>query len=146
METLDGPEFRLGAYRDKVVFVNIFATWCPPCNKEQPNFVAFAREHAEDTAVIGLDYAEEDNVVRRYRAHYAISYPIAIDRRRTMVPAVVVPGHLALPTTIVFRPGGTLSCAWTGDSDRATLEMERLAALAESDSDRSSGDAPGTVA
>src|SRR6202043_4086364 len=55
---LDGPRFRLSAYRGKVVFINIFATWCGPCNNEQPDLVAFARAHPDDTAVIGMDDAE----------------------------------------------------------------------------------------
>ncbi len=43
MEVLDSPAFRLSAYRGKVVFVNLFATWCGPCNEEKPVVVAFAR-------------------------------------------------------------------------------------------------------
>ena len=79
-ETLDGPRFRLEAYRGKVVFLNVFATWCPPCRAEQPDVVAFAAAHPDDTAVIGIDVREEDNTVRAYRKKFAIPYPIAMDR------------------------------------------------------------------
>jgi thiol-disulfide isomerase/thioredoxin len=52
MERLDGPEFRLSASRGAVVFINVFASWCPPCNTEQPDLVDFARDHRSDTAVM----------------------------------------------------------------------------------------------
>jgi thiol-disulfide isomerase/thioredoxin len=129
MEVLDGPEFRLTAYRDKVVFVNLFATWCGPCRVEQPVVVAFARAHLEDTAVIGVDVHEEDGDVRAYRKKFEIPYPIAMHRSRFTVPAIFKKDSLIYPTTLVFRPDGTLSCAWMGDRARAWFEAEREFAL-----------------
>ncbi|MBV8371481.1 MAG: TlpA family protein disulfide reductase [Candidatus Eremiobacteraeota bacterium] len=131
MEVLDGPEFRLSAYRGKVVFVNIFATWCGPCRVEQPDVVAFANAHADDTVVIGVDVKEEDNVVRAYRKRYDIPYPIAMDRYDTRVRGVYREGRMVFPTTIVFKPDGTLSSAWKGNRNRAWFEYERKAALGE---------------
>ncbi len=129
MEVLDGPAFRLSAYRGKVVFVNLFATWCGPCNEEQPVVVAFARAHPDDTAVIGVDILEEDNLVRAYRKKYEIPYPIAMHRDRATVPAIFKESTLIYPTTLVFRPDGTLSCAWMGDKSRRWFEAEREFAL-----------------
>lgn len=129
MEVLDGPEFRLTAYRGKVVFVNVFATWCGPCREEQPDVVAFARAHADDTAVIGVDIHEEDNDVRAYRKKYDIPYPIAMHRGAGTLPSIFVDGTPVYPTTVVFRPDGTLSCAWKGNRSRRWFEAEREHAL-----------------
>src|ERR1700738_3517326 len=41
MKVLDGADFRLSRYRGKVVFLNVFATWCGPCRREQPALTAF---------------------------------------------------------------------------------------------------------
>jgi thiol-disulfide isomerase/thioredoxin len=133
MEVLDGPEFRLSAYRGKVVFVNVFATWCGPCRIEQPMVVAFANAHPDDTVVIGVDVKEEDNLVRAYRKKYAIPYPIAMDRYDRRVRGIYREGRMVFPTTIVFKPDGTLSCAWKGDRDREWFEYERLVALGEAE-------------
>ena len=129
MEVLDGPEFRLSAYRGKVVFANVFATWCPPCRAEQPAVVAFARAHADDTAVIGVDVDEPDNVVRAYRKTFEIPYPIAMHRSRVTVPAVFKDDSVIFPITLVFRRDGRLSCAWGGDRPREWFEVEREFAL-----------------
>jgi thiol-disulfide isomerase/thioredoxin len=129
MEVLDGPEFRLSAYRGKAVFVNVFATWCPPCRAEQPAVVSFARAHPDDTAVIGVDVDEPDDVVRRYRKEFAIPYPIAMHRSRVTVPSIFKDDSVFYPITLVFHPDGTLSCAWGGDRPRAWFEVEREVAL-----------------
>ena len=131
MDVLDGPPFQLSAYRGKVVFVNVFATWCGPCDAEQPGVVAFARAHADDTVMIGVDVREEDDDVRRYRKKYAIRYPIAMDRYDKRVRGIYREGKMVFPTTIVFKPDGTLSCAWAGTADRDWFEYERKVALGE---------------
>ncbi len=130
MEVLDGPRFRLSTYRGTAVFCNVFATWCGPCRVEQPDLVAFARAYPDDTAVIGIDIGEEDDAVRAYRKKFDIPYPIAMHRDRHTVPAVFKQG-IAYPTTIVFRPDGSLSCAASGNKSRAWFENERTYALAE---------------
>jgi thiol-disulfide isomerase/thioredoxin len=131
MDVLDGPRFRLSDYRSKVVFCNLFATWCPPCRVEQPGLVAFARAHLDDTTVIGIDVHEEDNDVRAYRKKFDITYPIAMHRSRLSVPALFIEEGLIYPTTLAFHPDGTLSCAWRGDRDREWFEAEREYALAD---------------
>jgi len=133
MEVLDGPPFDLNAYRGKVVFINIFATWCGPCNKEQPGLVAFARAHPDDTVVVGMDYTEIDDKVREYRKKFDIPYPIAMDRRGNILRGVYKGGDMAFPMTIVFRPDGTLSCAWEGNASPAFFEREREYALSDPD-------------
>jgi thiol-disulfide isomerase/thioredoxin len=130
MEVLDGPPFDLAAYRGKLVFVNIFATWCGPCRAEQPAVVTFAKEHANDTVVIGMNYKEEDNDVRAYRKKFDIPYPIAMDRRGAVLAGVYHGADLLFPMTIVIRRDGTLWCAWAGDVNLAWLEREREDALA----------------
>jgi thiol-disulfide isomerase/thioredoxin len=131
MEVLDGPPFRLADLRGKVVFVNLFATWCPPCRVEQPGLVALARAHPDDTAVIGIDLWEEDDRVREYRRKFGIGYPIAMQRLQGILPSLFRVQKLMYPTTVVFRPDGTLSCAWDGGVNRVWFEVERRYALGE---------------
>jgi thiol-disulfide isomerase/thioredoxin len=130
MDVLDGPPFDLAAYRGKVVFVNIFATWCATCRAGQPAVVTFSEQHPDDTIVIGMNYKEQDSDVRAYRKTFDIAYPIAMDRRGTLLPTVYKDERVKLPMTIVFRPDGTVSAAWAGDRTLAWLEHERDAALA----------------
>jgi thiol-disulfide isomerase/thioredoxin len=130
MDVLDGPRFRLSAYRGKVVFCTVFATWCPPCRLEQPDLGTFGLAHPDDTVLIAIDINEEDDKVRAYRKEFDIKYPIAMHRERGTVPGIYVKG-VTYPTTIAFRPDGTLSCAWMGNRPRSWFETEREYALTE---------------
>jgi hypothetical protein len=50
-------------------------------------------------------------------------------RNRFTIPGIFKPGGLIYPTTVVFRPDGTLSCAWKGERSRRWFEAERAYAL-----------------
>lgn len=128
LEVLDGPAFQLLKYRGSVVVLNVFATWCGPCQKEQDDFIAFAAAHPDDTVVVGVTDGEADDVVRRYRKHFGVTYPIAMDRYRAHVRTLFRAGIL-YPTTIVVRPDGYVSSGWVDSCDRDWLERQRSAAL-----------------
>jgi thiol-disulfide isomerase/thioredoxin len=128
LQLLDGPDFALQQYRGHVVVLNVFATWCGPCQKEQRTFSSFAAAHPDDTIVIGINDGEADDTVRRYRKQYEVAYPIAIDRYRTRV-RTLFRDQILYPTTIVVRPDGYVSSGWVDICDREWLERERLTAL-----------------
>lgn len=78
--TLQGEPLSLEGLRGKVVLVNFWASWCPPCRVEMPGFDRVYRERSRDGFVIvGIAtdrYAEED--IREFVETYEISYPIAL--------------------------------------------------------------------
>ncbi|MEE9457116.1 MAG: redoxin domain-containing protein, partial [bacterium] len=53
-----GREYRLADFKGKPVVLNIWATWCPPCQYEIPDIIAFARDHAGDVAVLSISVDE----------------------------------------------------------------------------------------
>jgi thiol-disulfide isomerase/thioredoxin len=136
LEVLDGPDFELSKYRGTSVLINIFATWCGPCNHEQPALVAAAQKYAASgLAVIGVNSAEQDDDVRRYRKKYGITYPIAMDRRGGMVRALEVgtsDKHEMFPVSLFIDPDGYLYCMQIGGmgADELTYRIERFLAAA----------------
>lgn len=103
---LDDNEVKLSDYRGKWVVVNYWATWCPPCRKEMPDFVRFKENYADQVEIIGIDNEDADiEVIKSFVEEYKINYPIVradvynpteFDRENTM----------GLPTTLVFNPEG----------------------------------------
>ena len=78
---LDGQAFDLSAQRGKVVIVNFWATWCPPCRKEIPELNAiYKRYRSKGLMVLGVsvDKVQGDGVksVRPFAQEFKISYPI----------------------------------------------------------------------
>ena len=127
MQVLDGPDFHLLAYRGRAVLLNIFATWCGPCNHEQPAIVDLAAQYApQGLAVIGMNDREEDDAVRTYRKKYGITYPIAMDRRggftRALQAGRATDISTVFPVSIFIEPHGYLYCYLTGMMSRGELD------------------------
>lgn len=125
MRVLDGPDFNLIKYRGQAVLLQIFATWCGPCNEEMPHTVAAAQEYApRGLAVVGIDFREEDNTVRAFRKRYGISFPIAMDADGSFVRVLEigkVNAALNFPVTLFIDPNGYLYCDVIGGMSRSEL-------------------------
>ena len=79
VETLDGQRFELTALRGRVVLVNCWATWCPPCRDEMPLLDAFYREHhAVGLELIGLSTDRRRDLDEVRRVMHPFAYPAAL--------------------------------------------------------------------
>lgn len=81
LETMDGDAFTLSEQKGKVVVVNIWATWCPPCRKEIPDFIEIQDEMRDDDVLfLGVSIDEEGwEVVRPFADSFGINYPLVVD-------------------------------------------------------------------
>ena len=120
--TLAGGSFDLSALRGRWVVVNFFASWCPPCQQEQPELVAFAYAHR----AAGRRRPRRRGV-RRLRRRRARSF---MRSTGATWPAVVDPGgQIALdygvrgpPETFIVSPGGTVVAHFDGPMTDAVLD------------------------
>lgn len=139
MRVLDGPDFDLMKYRGQAVLLNIFATWCGPCNREMPYVIEAAADYAaRGLAVVGINSSEKDDTVRAFRKRYDITFPIAMDADGSFVAALELGARsqsdINFPVTLFVTPKGYLYCDLVGGLGRAELRyrIERfLAASAD---------------
>lgn len=84
LKDINGSTVRLRAYRGKVVLINFWATWCPPCRAEMPDLVRLQREHAKQgLQIIGITYPpEKKSRVRRFARSLKVNYPIILGTRQ----------------------------------------------------------------
>src|SRR5262249_59973090 len=81
---LDGKKVSLADYKGKVVIVDLWGTWCPPCREEIPHFVDLYRKyHASGLEIVGINYEmvagdEAREKVRKYVKENDIPYPCLI--------------------------------------------------------------------
>jgi thiol-disulfide isomerase/thioredoxin len=123
---LDGATKPLALAPGRVTFVNVFATWCPPCKAESPDLAAFAaRMSAKGVDVIGIDQEETASQVRAFAQSYNIRYPIVIDKGRETKDVL---GARIIPRTIVVDGTGIVRAVISGPMTAG--QMTQLAAAA----------------
>lgn len=78
---LNGKQVKLSDYRGKTVFLNFFATWCPPCRAEMPDIQATYDENkGQDVVVLAVNMQEERDTVIDYASAAGLTFPIVLDR------------------------------------------------------------------
>lgn len=126
---LAGGSQRLADLRGKVVVVNFFAHWCPPCRAEAPMLSDAQRKFAARGAtVIGVAWDDTTDKVREFARHYGIEYPILSDVDGTFGAAYGIKG---LPETFVLDRRGRIAALVRGpltDDRWVTAQVDRLLA------------------
>jgi len=121
--TLDGGHFDLSELRGKVVFLNFFATWCPPCKAEIPDLNRLSKNEATRMVIVGI--GEDQNaadVLPGFVAEMKIDYPvIAYDQLDNFREVLGYYYHEAIPSTFVIAPDGSFGEVITGSRDYATF-------------------------
>ena len=81
LPTLRGDYVRLSDYRGKVVFLNLWATWCPPCREEMPSMESlYRRLKSRDFEMLAVSIDREgEKVVRPFAAKYGLTFPVLLD-------------------------------------------------------------------
>jgi thiol-disulfide isomerase/thioredoxin len=127
---LDGQPVSTAALRGKVVLVNFWATWCPPCREEIPALIALQDKYKDHLQIIGVAQ-DSGNVeeVRTFATAHGMNYPTVLS---TPEIEKLFPGVYALPTTFVLDRDGKLAQKHVGllNASRTDLETQALAGLA----------------
>ncbi len=102
---VDGSEFHLADYKGKVVFINLWATYCGPCVQELPHFAELYHEHEDDMGMLAVHANMTTEDVGAYLEGKGWDMPFAIDDENESI-FKIVNGSLALPQTIVLNKKG----------------------------------------
>ena len=107
VKDIHGRYIRLSDYRGKVVLVNFWATWCPPCRKEIPDLIRLQREYrSRGLQIIGVTYPPQKLAeVRRFVRRAKVNYPVGLGTEETKSR---LSRSEALPTTIVIGADGRI--------------------------------------
>jgi thiol-disulfide isomerase/thioredoxin len=119
---LDGNPVSTAAWKGKVVFINFWATWCPPCRAEIPVLIDLANRYKDRLQVVGVSVDDGDPAeVKQFAKQAGINYPIVMADR-----AIVAEygGVAALPTLFVVNTDGNVVQKHEGLFSNALYEAE----------------------
>lgn len=122
---LNGGTKALSAFRGKLVVLNIWATWCPPCREEMPSLEGLSkRVDPRQTVVIGLSVDNDINLVREFVIQYKVSFENYIDSDMKIARDTLrVTGF---PETLLVSPEGKLIRRIVGKRDWQSSETMKL--------------------
>lgn len=101
---LDGNVVSTAAWQGKVVLVNFWATWCPPCREEIPILIQLSEKYKDDLLVIGISVDDgPPDEVKEFARRIGVNYPIVMRSRELIAEYGGVP---ALPTTFLVNKDG----------------------------------------
>lgn len=120
LQNVNGTAESLLDYRDKVVLVNNWATWCPPCKAEIPTLQEYYEAHTKDGfVIIGVEAGEPQGEVQQFVLDNNMTYPVWVDLTGAAMKAF---RNESLPSSYVIDREGTVRLAWVGEISREMLE------------------------
>jgi peroxiredoxin len=130
LKDLTGNEVNLSDYRGKVVVLNFWATWCPPCRKEIPDFNELQKQYGDrGLQFIGIALDERGaEVVKKWVAQNPVDYPVLIGDQSVRKSY----GDMAvIPVTILIDRQGNIRTKYIGLRQKAIVESMIVPLLAD---------------
>lgn len=121
-----GSKIKLSDYRGKVVIINFWATWCPPCRLEIPDFVALQKQYKSDLIILGISLDQQTkNEVVPFMKEYKINYPVLFANYQVVNN---YGGVEAIPTSFIIDQNGNVVNSFVGFTKKSVFvaEIEKL--------------------
>lgn len=126
LKDLDDKKIALDDFKGKVVIVDIWGTWCPPCRKEIPHFVDLHKKYnGKGLEIVGLNYNEEGDAaevkktIKDFIAENKMPYKCAVGDEKTQE---MVPDFQGFPTTLFIDRAGKVRLKLVGYTEKPVLE------------------------
>lgn len=86
LQDLEGKPISLSDYKGKVVFIDFWATWCPPCRMSIPYVEKLAEKYKdnENVVVLGINLQEDKDTIAKFMKKQKMSYPILLSDKKVV--------------------------------------------------------------
>ena len=142
MTDVDGRTISTAALKGKVVIVNFWATWCPPCRAEIPDLIELQNKYKDQLQIIGIsDDDDPPAVVKKWAVDHKMNYPIVMSTdalRKTFTGVAALPTSFIVnrESKVVMRHVGMLTAARTEAETRHLAGLPVNASVEEIEKDK----------
>ena len=119
-----GETFRLSDYAGKIVVVDLWATWCPPCVASMPYLQQLSEEYADQVVILGVNCGDKAATVQSFVADKGYTFPIAIDEDLDILYNYFYTD--GIPYTVFIDTEGNLAYTHLGGGDAVYQELKEI--------------------
>jgi len=121
LKNIDGKEVKLSDYKGKVIVLNFFATWCPPCRAEFPGFIQMVDEYKSDTNVefVFVNLGEDKDTVIKFLSERNYNIKPLLDLQTDVAALYGVTG---IPTTVIIDKEFKINTIHVGFMEKGDLK------------------------
>ncbi len=124
LKDLKGTQVTLKNFKGRVVFLNFWATWCPPCRREMPSMERLNKQLKDrDFTMLAVDMQESEKQVRAFISEFSLSFPALLDLNGDISSLY---GIVGLPTTYIIDREGKIIGKAVGPRDWSSQESKQL--------------------
>lgn len=121
LTNLKGETIKLSELRGKPVFLNFWATWCPPCRAEMPLIQNLYQEKGSQLQILTINIQEDPQTIEKFLRKNHYNFPVLLDKQGQVANQYWIKG---IPTTFIIDQQGIIRAVWVG-----ALEEKDLKAL-----------------
>jgi peroxiredoxin len=116
--TLSGDALQLSHLRGKAVILNFWATYCPSCRQEFPDFIQAYNTNKNQLAIIGINWREDESAVKSFVKDFKIEFPVLLDKNGVLINQYHAPAH---PYSVFINAAGVITAIIPGQASPQML-------------------------
>jgi peroxiredoxin len=129
VKDMNGASVRLADYKGKVIVLNFWATWCPPCKAEIPGFVELQAQYKDQGLVIlGVSGDDDPETLKTFASEWKINYPMLVGRDESALLDAYGPIY-GYPISVIVGRDGAVCGRHVGPATKEEFEQEIKALL-----------------
>ena len=105
LKNMNNKEVTLRELEGKKVFINFWASWCPPCKAEMPDIQKLYENHGEDIKIIAINLGEKKDKVKKYLENENLDFTVLLDKNQKVASQYLV---RAIPTSYFLDENGII--------------------------------------